>query len=478
MATQLIQDERIQRLNDLAARDRTDERVKYVLYWMQASQRAEMNHALEYAIQEANDRALPLFVAFGLMDGYPEANLRHYQFMVQGLRETQQALARRGVRMEIFHGDPDEVALRCGRRAALIVTDRGYLRTQKAWRARVAREAECAVVQIEDNVVVPVETASDKREYAARTLRPKIQKRLHNFLIELTTTPLDHHSLDASDTELGLDKIDLAPLALGETPSDLKAVLDALDIDRSIEPVPQHFVGGTHEAQTILHNFIQQKFSTYSENRNQPQTNDVSHMSKYLHFGQISPIYVALQIRGADVAKEERDAYIEELIVRRELPMNFVHYTPEHYDSYKCLPDWAQKTLAEHRDDERPHRYTRSELEGADTHDDYWNAAMNEMRYTGYMHNYMRMYWGKKILEWCNTPEYAHETVVYLNNKFFLDGRDPNSFSNNAWVFGLHDRPWQEREIFGKVRYMNANGLRRKADMPAYIEKVQTLMQK
>ena len=474
MATQLIQDERIQFLNDLEARDG----ASYVLYWMQASQRAESNHALEYAIQEANERDLPLWAVFGLMDGYPEANLRHYHFMLQGLQETQQALARRGLRLDVFHGDPDEVALRCGGQASIIVTDRGYLRPQKQWRERVAREADCAVVQIEDNVVVPVETASDKREYAARTLRPKIQKRLDKFLIELTTTPLDHHSTNASDVELGLADLDLAPLDLGETPADLDAVLDTLDIDRSVAPVPQHFVGGTHEARRILRNFIENKFSTYSENRNQPQTNDVSHMSKYLHFGQISPLYVALQIRGASVEKEERDAYLEELIVRRELPMNFVHYTPDNYDSYKCLPDWAQQTLAEHRDDERPHRYTRGEMESAETHDDYWNAAMHEMRYTGYMHNYMRMYWGKKILEWCNTPEYAHETVVYLNNKYFLDGRDPNSFSNNAWVFGLHDRPWQEREIFGKVRYMNANGLRRKADMPAYIEKVRTLMEK
>ncbi len=468
MATQLIQDERIQHLNDLEARGD----ARYVLYWMQASQRAETNHALEYAIQEANERGLPLYVAFGLMDGYPEANLRHYQFMVQGLQETQAALSRRGVRMDVFHGNPDEVALRCGEQAAVIVTDRGYLRPQIAWRARVAQEADCRVVQVEDNVVVPVATASDKREYAARTLRPKIQKRLDPFLVELITTPLDHHSVDTND--LGLGNLDLAPLDL----SDIDAVLADLAIDRSVEPVPQHFVGGTRAGRHILRDFIQDRFDAYSEHRNQPQTNDVSHMSKYLHFGQISPVYVALQIREARVAKEERDAYLEELIVRRELPMNFVHYTPDSYDLYSCLPDWAQKTLAEHRDDERPHRYTRAEMEEAQTHDDYWNAAMNEMRYTGYMHNYMRMYWGKKILEWCNTPEYAHETVVYLNNKYFLDGRDPNSFANNAWVFGLHDRPWQERAIFGKVRYMNANGLRRKADMPAYIEKVQALMEK
>jgi deoxyribodipyrimidine photo-lyase len=195
-------------------------------------------------------------------------------------------------------------------------------------------------------------------------------------------------------------------------------------------------------------------------------------MSKYLHFGQISPIWLALTARRAKTKEDNIEAFVEELVVRRELSMNFVLYTPD-YDSYSNLPDWAKKTLEEHRDDEREHTYTRKQLESAETHDEYWNAAMKEMVHTGYMHNYMRMYWGKKFLEWSNTPEHAYRTTLYLNNKYFLDGRDPNSFANVAWIFGQHDRGWTEREVYGKVRYMSASGLERKTKPDQYIEKVE-----
>ena len=197
---------------------------------------------------------------------------------------------------------------------------------------------------------------------------------------------------------------------------------------------------------------------------------------RYLHFGQLSVVYIALEARKKPQS-ENRDDFLEELIIRRELPMNFVYFQPR-YDSYSSLPDFAKKTLSEHEDDLREHRYTRAELEDAETHDEYWNAAMREMRASGYMHNYMRMYWGKKILEWSSTPQHAYATALYLNNKYFLDGRDANSFANVAWVFGQHDRGWTERDVFGKVRYMNAAGLERKADPKAYVAKVDALEEK
>lgn len=200
-------------------------------------------------------------------------------------------------------------------------------------------------------------------------------------------------------------------------------------------------------------------------------------MSKYLHFGQISPVYIALEIQDANASRKNTDSYLEELIVRRELPINFVYYTPD-YDSFSCLPGWARDTLKEHEDDQHEYVYARQQLEDAETHDEYWNAAMREMRYTGYMHNYMRMYWGKKILEWSNTPEYAFRTALYLNNKYFLDGRDSNSFANVAWIFGVHDRGWTERQVYGKVRYMSAGGLERKAKPQKYVEKVNGLVRK
>lgn len=456
MTTTESQEERVRRLNGEEVRE-----GDYVLYWMQSSQRAEYNHALEYAVRRANELSQRLLVVFGLTDGYPEANLRHYAFMLEGLREVEEALKRRGIEFVVRKGVPDEAALAAGEGASLIVTDRGYLRPQREWRRNVAERAGCPVIQVESDVVVPVELASDKAETAARTLRPRIHEHLDDFLVDLETTLVEKRS-----TNMGAEGLDL---------SDLGSVLDGLDVDRSVGPVGHLYRGGTSQARKVLEDFIENRFDSYAGNRNQPQTDDVSHMSKYLHFGQISPVYIALRIRDSNASRENTDSYLEELIVRRELPMNFVYYTPD-YDSYSCLPDWAKKTLEKHKDDQREHVYTRRQLEDAGTHDEYWNAAMKEMRHTGYMHNYMRMYWGKKILEWSNTPEYAYRTALYLNNKYFLDGRDPNSFANVAWIFGVHDRGWTEREVFGKVRYMSAGGLERKAKPERYVEKVERLV--
>jgi len=197
-------------------------------------------------------------------------------------------------------------------------------------------------------------------------------------------------------------------------------------------------------------------------------------MSKYLHFGQISPVAVALAAQDAKAPNEDKKSFLEELVVRRELGCNYCTYCRD-YDQFKSLPQWAIETLDEHAGDEREHVYTKDELEKGETHDPYWNAAMKEMRVTGYMHNYMRMYWGKKILEWTNTPRYAFRVALDLNNKYFLDGRDCASFANVAWLFGRHDRGWPERPIYGKVRSMTAKGLERKCDIEGYVAKVEAL---
>jgi len=448
-----IQAERVQLLND----DEVAEDGAYVLYWMQQAQRTELNHALEYAVRRANDAGQPLLVAFGLMDDYPEANRRHYHFMLQGLADVAEALAKRDVPFVLQRGNPAEVALRLAKEASLVVCDRGYLRPQREWRDKVAKEAGRSVVQVESDVVVPVELASDKVETAARTIRPKITKHLERFLVPLPKATL-------KDTT--------ATTVKGEDLSDVDALLDALGLDDEV-PVVRLFTGGTTAGKKVLRDFLRDHLDVYAEHRNQPQTDDVSHMSKYLHFGQLSPVYIALEAQKMP-ASENRDDFLEELIIRRELPMNFVYHQPR-YDKYAAIPDFARKTLSEHEDDEREHVYTRAQLEDAETHDEYWNAAMREMKATGYMHNYMRMYWGKKILEWSSTPQHAHATTLYLNNKYFIDGRDANSFSNVAWVYGQHDRGWTERPVFGKVRYMNAAGLERKAKPKEYVAKVDEL---
>ncbi len=456
MATKQIQPERIRTLNDMPTRE-----GHYVLYWMQSAVRSMDNHALEYAIQQANTLELPLLVCFGLWADYPEANARHFQFLLEGLQDVEGNLARRKIRFVVQKGEPFAVAEKLAQAAAMVIVDRNYLRHHKRWYRQLAG-LNCLVEQVETDVVVPVEMVSHKREYAARTIRPRIHKHLDQFLIDLITTPIENSSLN-----LDIERIDL---------SDIPAIIDNLNVDKSVRPVSHLFKGGENAAKATLRRFLANRFHDYDDHRNQPQTNNVSYMSMYLHYGHISPLHVALQIKASNVGGENEKSYIEELIVRRELPMNFCFFEDD-YDKYSALPDWPKKTLAEHRDDERPVRYTRGEMESAETHDDFWNAAMREMIYTGYMHNYMRMYWGKKILEWCSTPEYAHETLLYFNNKYFLDGRDANSFSNALWIFGLHDRPWKEREIFGKVRYMSYNGLKRKAKMPAYIEKVERFVQ-
>lgn len=454
--TTTIQSERIQHLNDRPIRA-----GDHVLYWMQQSQRAEYNHALEYAVQQANELSQPVQVVFGLMDDYPEANLRHYRFMLEGLRDAQTTLADRGIPMSIRRGHPANVAVKAGRSASLMVCDRGYQRHQRRWRHQVGQDAGCRVVQVESDVVVPVDIASNKAEFAARTLRPKLHRHLKSYLVGLRETRLHHRAHNKKN-----DGLDL---------SNLDAVLASLKIDRSVEPVAHLHQGGTTRAKARFRDFIRHRLDGYREQRNQPHLDHVSHMSMYLHFGQVSPLYLALQVQQAeDKHRKDTDSFLEELIVRRELGINFVYFSPK-YDSFECIPRWAQETLHAHRKDTREHVYSRSQLETADTHDPYWNAACREMLLTGYMQNHMRMYWGKKILEWSRTPEDAHAVTLAIMNKYFLDARDPNSYSNVAWLFGLHDRPWGERPIFGTVRYMAASGLKRKTDIDAYVRKIEAL---
>lgn len=451
----MIEKSRLQRLNDQPERD-----GDYVLYWMQQSQREVFNPALEAAVANANRLGLPTLVGFGLSDGYPEANARHYAFMLEGLRDVEEALSKRGIGFVVQRGSPDEVATRLARQAALVVCDRGYLRHQKQWRRNVAESAGRHVLQVEGDVVVPVGLASTKMEVAARTLRPKIARLREDFLQPLRRTPVEVKagSLRVPQT------VDL---------SGIPGLLAELDIDDAVGPV-RRFKGGTVQAQRRLAAFLDGPLEDYAEGRREPAKEQVSFLSAYLHFGQISPVAIGLAVADAKAGNTNRAAYLEELIVRRELAMNFVENQPC-YDSYSCLPEWARNTLKAHQGDERPYLYSEAQLADGKTHDPYWNAAMREMRVTGYMHNHMRMYWGKKILEWSASPEKAFKTALSLNNRYFLCGRDPNSYANVAWCFGLHDRPWPERAVFGKVRSMTAGGLKRKIDVDAYVKRVEEL---
>ncbi len=451
----MIHPSRIQPLNSRSIQD-----GRYILYWMQASQRVECNHTLEYAVGEANERNLPVVVVFGLTEQFPEANLRHYAFMLEGLEEVRKGLRDRGIRFALMRRSPELAAAAMAEEAALVVADRGYLRIQRQWRNHVAKNAPCAVVQVESEAVVPVETASPKEEYTAGTLRPKLQRILEGYLAPLKERPVRKDSLS-----LRLDV---------DTEEDFPSLLKKMKIDRAVSPV-RDLRGGTDRANALLDEFIAKKIRHYDELRSDPGLDYSSRLSPYLHFGQVSPLAVALRIAAEKaIPAGARESFLEELIVRRELSMNFVFYNGR-YDEYECLPDWARKTLAEHAKDRREYLYDADQWERAGTHDPYWNAAQREMMITGRMHNYMRMYWGKKLLEWSRTPAEAFRTALRLNNKYELDGRDPNGFAGVAWCFGKHDRAWFERKVFGKIRYMNDAGLKRKFDMDAYLKKVAAL---
>ena len=445
----MIQNERIEKLNDKSLKN-----GKYVLYWMQSSQRDHFNHALEYSILKANELQKPLIVYFGITDKFPEANRRHYYFMLVGLKDVKASLEDRNIEMIILTQSPEIGAIRLSKKASLVIVDAGYLKIERKWRNFVAKHVECPLIQVETNVIVPVKTASPKEEYSAATFRRKINKVLDKFLI-----PLENNYPEISSEDFDFESVNI---------KNIENLIKSLNINENVIE-SKYFHGGNNEALKHLNDFINNKLEKYGEFKNDPNKDYLSNMSPYLHFGQISPLFIALEVLNSNASGKE--AFLEELIVRRELSMNFVYYNSD-YDSFKGIPDWAKNTLLEHENDKRVPIYSLKELENAATGDPYWNASQKEMMITGKMHGYMRMYWSKKILEWVQNPEEAYKIALYLNNKYEIDGRDPNGFTGVAWCFGKHDRAWKEREIFGKVRYMNANGLKRKFDADGYVEKI------
>jgi len=445
----------LERLHEL---NRNDERPRgrYVLLLIQQSQRASFNHALEWAIERANALDRPLLAVFGLFPRYPEAGRRPYRFMLEGLTETKTELARRGIRLVIRPFPPDEAALSLADQAALIVTDVGYLRIQRDWRRRIGANAPCRTVAVESDAVVPVETAMPKEAWSAASLRAHLRPLWPRFLVPLAEGSPRRSSLRLSVPGPSLDL----------DPARLDDVLDRLGI-REGPPPTADIRGGLREARRRLERFLKERLAEYPNRRNDPTVAGTSELSPYLHFGQISPLEIALAVREA-WHSPAIEAYLEQLLVRRELALNFVWFNPA-YDRYDGLPEWARRSLAMEGASPRAFSYDRTTFDAAATHDPLWNAAQRQLVRTGFLPNVMRMYWGKKILEWSPTPEAAFETALALNNRYELDGRDPNGFAGVGWCFGLHDRPWPRRPIFGHVRTMTAQGLARKFSVEAYL---------
>ncbi|HNY37314.1 MAG TPA: deoxyribodipyrimidine photo-lyase [Petrotogaceae bacterium] len=449
----MVEKERVSLCNDKEVKN-----GKYVLYWMQASQRAHFNPALEYAVLVANTMNKPLIVLFCIMPEYLTASFRHYQFMIEGLQETAQTIRGYGAAFIIKAGDPCEIIKELSESSSMIVFDFAYLDFMKAVRKKISAQTACRVVQVEGNVVVPVAAASSKEEYSAATLRPKVSAVISKYLnSEEEITELKNKISDPQIESL--------------TEQQAKEYIKKFRTNNRYFD-ESRFIGGYSHARQKLDDFIKYKLHNYADMKNDPTSEVQSDLSPYLHFGQISPVYIANQI--TKVLSESAQEYLEELIVRRELAHNFVMYNDD-YAQYNSVPAWAKKTLAEHLSDPREYYYSPQQLENAQTHDEYWNSAQNELLLTGKMHNYMRMYWGKKIIEWSETPQKAFETMVYLNDRYEMDGRDPSGYAGICWCFGKHDRPWSPRSIFGNVRYMNDKGLERKFKIQKYVQRIKDL---
>lgn len=430
-----------------------------VVYWMQRSQRGRDNPALDLAIGLGNRLTLPVVAVFGLTADYPNAQRRHFRFLVEGLPETRDQLAARGVPLVVRLGPPNEVAAEVAREAsaAVVIGDENPVRVGVLWRELLARALSVPFACVDADVVVPT-ALFPKEEYAARTIRPKIHRVLDAHLTA-STNPRAAFSGDA-------------PPPKGEL-IHVESLMTALKVG-GVGAV-SGYRGGPIEAARRLQRFILERLPGYAELRNEPSPYRTSELSAHLHFGQISPLTALLAARQSAAPREDVDAFVEELVVRRELAINFVARNPD-YDRLAGCPRWGLETLAKHAGDPRPFLYSAAQLEAAETHDPLWNAAQREMVVSGRMHNYLRMYWAKKILEWTPDPTTAFAVALDLNDRYEMDGRDPNGWTGIAWAIGgRHDRPWPERPVFGTVRSMTAAGLRRKIDADAYLAWVQAL---
>lgn len=430
---------------------------RVVVYWMQRAQRAEDNPALDAAISVANELRLPVAVLFVLVPDFASANLRHFHFMLEGLAELPAAVTARGAAFELRVGGGDEVARFCSDvRAALIVGDENPLRHAESWRRQVADAVRIPFWTVDADVVVP-SALLEKEQWSAGTMRPRLMRHLD---ICLRPSAREKAAVAWRGRPAGQAH-----------PRPGPGLARDLPLDRSVSPATG-WRGGRAAGLARLKSFLRAGLDGYATRRNSPEADGTSRLSPYLHFGQVGPREVALAVRAADAPLEDRQALTEQLVVRRELAVNFVRYNSA-YDRVACAAGWALGTLARHRADAREWVYTERELEQAATHDPLWNAAQRQMVETGWMHGYVRMYWAKKILEWSRTPEDAMAAAIALNDRYEIDGRDPNGYAGIAWaIVGKHDRAWgPERPVYGTVRYMSLASTSRKFDSRTYIRR-------
>ncbi|MBK6426423.1 MAG: deoxyribodipyrimidine photolyase [Blastocatellia bacterium] len=435
----------------------------YVLYWMQAVRRAESNLALDEAIRIANDLGLPVVVYEGLRPDYPEANARIHTFIVEGMRENCATASGRRLRYVANVASVDsldrDALVRLSKRAAVVVTDEmpGFIFPSQT--AALARRIDCPLVTVDASTIVPMRELP-KKEFAARTIRPRIHRLLPAYFAPFVSPEV---SVDGAGVYVDIDETDVASREVND-------IVAAAGVDASVDPSPW-YRGGRRAGRERLGRFIERGLGHYGEGRRDLDFESTSRLSAYLHFGFVSPLEVALLVRDAGAGPENTESFLEQVIVRRELAFNFVFHEPN-YTSVEALPDWARKTLQKHAADPRDD-VSAADIEAGTTYDDVWNVPQRELLLTGEIHNQPRMLWGKKIFEWSPTPQDAVDTMIRLHYRYALDGRSPLTYTSILWILGLHDRAWgPERPIYGTVRYMTSDSFRRKFDVKGYRERV------
>ena len=428
-----------------------------VIYWMSRDQRIQDNWALIHAQERAVSTGRGLVILFCLVPSFLQATARQYGFMLHGLGQTCQESLERHVPWILACGQPVQIIPEYVRKldAESLICDFDPLRIKKEWREQVAEEINIPMTMVDAHNVVPCWETSNKQEFAARTIRPKIQKKLFEYLGDM---PQVHpHPQPAQGLPL-------------QEP-DWEEAEKSLNIDTSV-PEVDWLSPGPQAGLDMMWDFVHHRLSIFDQQRNDPNARALSNLSPYFHFGQIAPQRVAFEVwRHQEASSTAKEAYLEEMIIRRELSDNYCWYNPA-YDSFQGLPEWAQKTLNAHRADPRAYTYSYEQLDTGSTHDDLWNAAQNQMRVSGKMHGYLRMYWAKKILEWTESPEQAIAWAIALNDRYELDGRDPNGYVGVLWsIGGLHDRGFKQRPVFGTIRYMSYAGCKRKFDLQAFVSR-------
>ncbi len=459
---------------------------KCVIYVMSRDQRIKDNHALLAAQKHAVSRELPLAVVFCLRQQSGNRRREHYQFMIDGLHHVESGLKKLNIPFMMVIGDPIErlSGVLHHTQPDAVFFDFSPLREAIELQEKLLDYVKAgplvdttSVSVVDTHNMIPVWTASDKREIGARTMRLKIHKHFSTYLREPATVMVHPH--DWPGTVQPLKRLNAR---IDEVLNDIKPSNISIDTN-----------SGEAAATLKLKKFIKDGLNEYAIARNDPSVDAQSNLSPYLHFGQLSSLRVALELHmvannsdhelhismSSKMPKPENtnsikmagiNTFLEELIVRKELSDNFCYFE-EHYDRLEGADGWAKQTIEQHDSDPREHIYTYQELESASTHDEAWNAAQMQLIQTGKMHGYMRMYWAKKLKEWTSDAEQAIKFAIKLNDSYSLDGGDPNGYAGIMWsICGVHDRAWPERDIFGKVRYMNYQGLQRKFNIQEYID--------